>query len=85
MHDYVSKVSDSNLALTSCSTIATSEPHSYSEVAKVPAWITIMEAEIKALEGNNTWEIVQLPAGEKTIASKWVYKVKYAPKSEVDR
>ena len=34
-----------------------------------------MQAEIEALEANNTWSIVPLPLGKVAISSKWVYKV----------
>ena len=34
-----------------------------------------MQAEIEALEANNTWSIVPLPPGKVAISSKWVYKV----------
>ena len=30
-----------------------------------------MKQEIKALEDNNTWTVVDLPPGEKEIGSKW--------------
>lgn len=35
-----------------------------------------MHAEIKALEDNNTWCIVDLPEGVISIGNKWVYKIK---------
>jgi len=35
-----------------------------------------MNKEIEALNNNNTWDLVDLPAGKKAISSKWVYKVK---------
>lgn len=31
---------------------------------------------IKALDDNNTWEIVSLPSGKKPICCKWVYRIK---------
>lgn len=35
-----------------------------------------MMQEIKALELNKTWELVDLPAGKALISYKWVYKIK---------
>jgi len=35
-----------------------------------------MNKEIEALSNNNTWDLVDLPAGKKAISRKWVYKVK---------
>nr|XP_009799049.1 PREDICTED: uncharacterized protein LOC104245181 [Nicotiana sylvestris] len=42
------------------------EPQSYTEAAQDPSWIEAMQAEIKALQENNTWEIVNLPEGDLT-------------------
>ena len=36
-----------------------------------------MNVKMKALEKNNTWEIVDLSKGKKPIGSKWVFTVKY--------
>jgi hypothetical protein len=35
-----------------------------------------MREEIKAIEDNNTWFLTELPAGERAIGLKWVFKVK---------
>lgn len=41
--------------------------------------------EMSALEKNETWEIVDLPPGKKTVGSKckWVYTVKFQPSGEI--
>ena len=39
-------------------------------------WNAAMENEIKALEKNNTWEVVPLPKGKKAISYKRIFKVK---------
>lgn len=44
-----------------------------------------METEIKSIEENNTWELVELPMEAKVIGVKWVYKTKYNEKGEVDK
>lgn len=44
-----------------------------------------MQAEISALEENNTWSIVDLPQGKVPIGCKWVFKVKYKSNGEVER
>ena len=36
-----------------------------------------MKAEIKALEVNDTWVLIDLPSDKHPIGCKWVYKVKY--------
>jgi hypothetical protein len=35
-----------------------------------------MREEIEAVERNNTWELVDLPQGHRSIGLKWVYKLK---------
>lgn len=36
-----------------------------------------MNEEIKMIEKNNTWELVEKPEDKEVIGLKWVYKVKY--------
>ena len=35
-----------------------------------------MERELESIEKNQTWELVDLPKGHKSIGLKWVYKLK---------
>ncbi|KAF0925724.1 hypothetical protein E2562_017285 [Oryza meyeriana var. granulata] len=56
--------------------LATEEPTSSDEAATDPAWRTVMEAEMVAIEDNGTWETVELPAGHRPISLKWVFKLK---------
>ena len=44
-----------------------------------------MDSEIQALQANNTWTEVDLPAGKKAISYKWVYKVKLRADGSVER
>lgn len=52
------------------------EPTSYSEAATQFMWVDAMNKEIKALNDNCTWYIVDLPPGKKSIGCRWVYKTK---------
>ncbi|KAK6148045.1 hypothetical protein DH2020_018957 [Rehmannia glutinosa] len=44
-----------------------------------------MQQELDALEKNQTWELIPLPPGKKTIGCKWVYKIKMKQDGTVDR
>ncbi|CAI7856407.1 unnamed protein product [Closterium sp. NIES-54] len=39
-------------------------------------WKKAMESELKSIEENGTWELVELPEGRKAITSKWLFKIK---------
>ena len=43
------------------------------------------DAEIAALEANNTWTLTPLPPNKKAIGCKWVYRVKYRFDGSVER
>nr|XP_009602039.1 uncharacterized protein LOC104097202 [Nicotiana tomentosiformis] len=60
------------------------EPQSFAEASKDKRWVEAMQLEIKALEDNKTWEIVDLPKGKNTIGSKWMYKIKFKADGEVE-
>ncbi|MCH80752.1 hypothetical protein A2U01_0001525 [Trifolium medium] len=44
-----------------------------------------MAAELVALESNNTWTVMPLPAGKRAIGCKWVYKVKCNADGSLDK
>jgi hypothetical protein len=44
-----------------------------------------MDAEITALELNNTWVLVDLPPHKHPIGCKWVYKIKYKSDGSIER
>jgi len=44
-----------------------------------------MQAEIDALQLNNTWSEVVLPPGKRAISSKWVFKVKLNADGSLER
>ena len=45
-------------------------------------WQAAMAEEKESLERNNTFTLVDLPAGRKAIKGKWVYKIKYNAEGE---
>ncbi|CAM8937171.1 unnamed protein product [Rhodiola kirilowii] len=44
-----------------------------------------MFKEINALQSNNTWEIIDLPAGKHPFSSKWVYRIKMNSHGSIER
>ena len=44
-----------------------------------------MNVEIKALEKNKTWGLVDFPIGKRPIGCKWVYSVKHKADGTLER
>ncbi|KAL0393089.1 UNVERIFIED_CONTAM: Retrovirus-related Pol polyprotein from transposon RE2, partial [Sesamum radiatum] len=61
------------------------EPRSCVQAMQHQAWIQAMDAEIQALEHNQTWDITPLSKDKKAIGSRWIYKLKLKPNGTVDR
>ena len=53
------------------------EPTTYKQANSISHWQNAMTKEIKALDKNQTWDMVILPHNKSTIGCKWVYKVKF--------
>jgi hypothetical protein len=55
------------------------EPETYAEALKVEnstKWELAMKDKIDSLMTNQTWELTELPVGEKALHNKWVYRIK---------
>lgn len=61
------------------------EPWDFSEARKSKVWIRACEEKIASIEKNQTWFLVDLPAGSKAIGLKWVFKVKRNPDGSVNK
>ena len=48
-------------------------------------WKGAMDEEMRALLQNDTWEIVDLPKGKKTVSCRWVYILKCKSDGSLDR
>ena len=48
-------------------------------------WKAAADSEYKSLIENETWDLVELPDGEKPIGCKWVFKVKHRSDGTVER
>ena len=60
-------------------------PIHFEEAIKDKKWIEAMDEEIKSIEKNNTWELVDLPEGKEVIRIKWVYNNKRNAKGKIER
>jgi hypothetical protein len=63
--------------------LAGAEPINYVDALTDKKWKQAMIEELSAIEKNQTWEMVVLPAGKKAIAVKWVFKLKLNPDGSV--
>ena len=48
-------------------------------------WIDAMKDEMKSMDQNKVWDLVELPKGYKKVGSKWVFKTKRDSKSNIKR
>ncbi|MCO5612936.1 hypothetical protein L7F22_067209 [Adiantum nelumboides] len=61
------------------------EPTCFDEAIGNMKWEQAMDEEMAALDVNETWELVLLPEGKKSIGCKWVYKVKHNADGSISR
>ncbi|GAU45713.1 hypothetical protein TSUD_400940 [Trifolium subterraneum] len=61
------------------------DPITYEDAAKLDKWRHAIDAEITAIESNNTWELTKLPVGAKKIGVKWIYKTKYNEQGKIEK
>ncbi|CAI7741236.1 unnamed protein product [Closterium sp. NIES-54] len=55
------------------------------ESSDAEEWKKAMESELKSIEENGTWELVEIPEGRKAITSKWLFKIKSDADSKIER
>ncbi|RVX05233.1 Retrovirus-related Pol polyprotein from transposon TNT 1-94 [Vitis vinifera] len=60
-------------------------PKNIQEALEIPEWKEVVMEEIRALEKNGTWEVMNLPRGKKPVGCKWVFTVKYKADGTVER
>ena len=76
------------LAETECEWLLMSindEPWDFDEAKDMKVWLDACREEIASIETNQTWVLVDLPAGAKPIGLKWVFKVKRNPDGSVNK
>ena len=55
------------------------------EALTMPHSKKAMEEELRALEENQTWEVVKLPSHKKPIHSRWVFTIKYLSDESIEQ
>lgn len=61
------------------------EPKSYKIAAQQEEWQDAMSSELKALDDNETWDIVTLPKDNVPISCKCVFKIKRKSDESIER
>ncbi|KAD6453934.1 hypothetical protein E3N88_08640 [Mikania micrantha] len=64
------------------------DPKTYQEaITSVDAnlWKEAIKSEVDSILSNHTWELTDLPKGNKPIGSKWIFKKKLRPDGTVDK
>lgn len=62
------------------------EPKTYNQAVssdQKDKWMEAMKAEMSSLTDNETWDLVELPAGRNAIGCRWVFKIKQCPDGDV--
>ncbi|RVW28117.1 Retrovirus-related Pol polyprotein from transposon RE1 [Vitis vinifera] len=60
-------------------------PNSVQEALADPRWKAAMNEEMKSLQKNETWELVECPPGKKPVGCHWIYTVKYKADGSIER
>ena len=86
MSHYVSnyRLSESNMSFINQLSIV-SIPNSVQEALVDPRWKAAMNEEMKSLQKNETWELVDPPPGKKPVGYRWIYTVKYKADGTIER
>ena len=86
MSHYVSnhRLSESNRSFVN-QLSSVSIPNNMQEALADSRWKAAMNEEMKSLQKNNTWELVDLPLGKKPVGCRWVYTVKYKADGTIER
>lgn len=64
------------------------EPRTFKEAmssSEAQYWKEAVNSEIESILSNHTWELVDLPPGNKTLGSKWIFKKKMKDDGTIDK
>ncbi|KAM1493880.1 hypothetical protein ACFX10_025604 [Malus domestica] len=68
--------------------LSEAEPENFKEAissTEAPFWKEAIRSEMESIMQNNTWELVDLPPGNKPIGYKWIFKKKFKPDGSIDK
>ncbi|WVZ17028.1 hypothetical protein V8G54_010010, partial [Vigna mungo] len=63
--------------------LADAKPITWRQAIDIKEWKEAMIEELKSIERNRTWDMVELPQHKRAIEVKWVFKSKYKPRGEI--
>lgn len=64
------------------------EPQTYKpamESPEAPYWKEAIQSEVESILSNHTWELVDLPPGNKPIGHKWIFTKKLRPDGTIEK
>ena len=64
------------------------EPQTFKEAmssSEAHYWKEAINSEIESILNNHTWELVDLPPGNKPLGSKWIFKKKMKDDGTIDK
>ncbi|XP_038875144.1 uncharacterized mitochondrial protein AtMg00820-like [Benincasa hispida] len=85
MEDYEVSGDLSDEAFVHYALLSECDPLTFEEAVKDIKWKQAMDEKIKSIEKKNTWDLSELPRGQKSIGVKWVYKTKVNKNGQVDK
>jgi hypothetical protein len=65
--------------------VINSKPSTFDESTKHKVWKDAMIEEYESILKNDVWEVVPRPQGKSIVTSKWIYKIKHATYSSVEK
>lgn len=68
-----------------CQLSSISIPSNVQEALADPRWTKAIDEEMAALKKNNTWDLVRLPVGKKTVGCRWVFSIKHKADGGIER
>ncbi|KAH9764942.1 retrovirus-related pol polyprotein from transposon RE1 [Citrus sinensis] len=78
------RLSESNQSFVNQLSVV-SIPNSVQEALKDSKWKVAMNDEMRSLQKNQTWELVDLPPGKKPVGCRWIYTIKYKADGSIKR